>query len=111
MSYVPKTLRNVYAKLMKSSNSIPRNDGKPFPFVVTVTKDHFENQVDIVVRPEPIATAPELIPMVSERISKCISNFEGRKNDEESRLLLYKDITAVLENMWSSGLIKPKPEE
>lgn len=111
MAYMPKKLTAIYDKIMRSGGSIPRNDN-PSPFIVTVTKNPFnEGAVDVKVRPEPIAVTTELLPAVSKRVTGIIERFEMQQNDERTRLKLLHDLDAAIQDMWKSGWIKPKPED
>lgn len=98
----------VWNKIMRSGKPIKRNkDTSPFKVYVTANG----SEVNILVKPEPVASVPEALPMISNAVMTAIEKFKYQWNDGTNRDKLTEELTGVLKNLWDSGLIEPKPEE
>jgi hypothetical protein len=78
------------------------------PYKVTVTGK--DNDMNVVIRPQPIATKEEYITVVSGRFQKALMD-SGIRNTVSGRAKLKKELESILADYHSQGLIQPKKEK
>lgn len=78
------------------------------PYKVTVTGKG--NDMNVVIRPQPVAVKEELIQVVAGRFQKALID-EGIKNTMFGRKKLKAELEAILLDFHKQGLIHPKEEE
>jgi hypothetical protein len=78
------------------------------PYKVSVTGK--DNDMNVVIRPQPIATKDEYINVVSGRFQKALMSPDIR-NTMSGRAKLKKELESILEDYHAQGLIQPKKEK
>jgi hypothetical protein len=78
------------------------------PYKVTVTGKG--NDMNVNIRPQPIATKDELITVVAGRFQKALMSPDIR-NTILGRAKLKKELEAILADYHGQGMIRPKEEK
>lgn len=79
-----------------------------FPYKVTVTGR--DNDMSVVIRPQPVAIKDELIPVVAGRFQKALMA-NNVKNTMFGRKKLKAELEHILLDFHNQGIIKPKDEK
>jgi hypothetical protein len=83
---------------------------KGFPYVIQIKKIS-KDEVDVKVRPQPIATKDEYIPVVAGKIQRMIMEFAGKANNGITRSKLKRELADALLDFHSQGMIRPSTKE
>lgn len=78
------------------------------PYKVTVTGKG--NDMNVMIRPQPIAVKDELITVVAGRFQKALLSPDIR-NTVLGRGKLKKELESILEDYHAQGIIRPKEEK
>jgi hypothetical protein len=78
------------------------------PYKVTITGKG--NDMNVVIRPQPIAVKDELITVVAGRFQKALMN-ESIRNTFTGRAKLKKELEDILADYHAQGLIQPREEK
>lgn len=78
------------------------------PYKVTVTGKG--NDMNVVIRPQPIAVKDELITVVAGRFQKALMD-ESIRNTMTGRAKLKRELETILEDFHAQKMIRPKEEK